>query len=265
MSMGTLLERLERATRFVEAAEVFCGDAVGHAPDRCCLLLHSEAGPPVVMADNDPAVPDEYRIKTGPSRLNWDQNPMMIELRARVAAIVADEIDVSMFSMFREHGYNGPDLYHCALPLIGEGGWFATAVYALGDPISRARERDLMMAVTQMSAWCTTRGIAAMPSFTDRRLSPREYEIAALTTSGRTNAEIADVLGISVSTVKVRLKQAFDRLGIDSREELARVMRRLAPLEGVPIGISSFKSVKITRADHTLPWVPEAWPPTSAA
>jgi DNA-binding NarL/FixJ family response regulator len=41
--------------------------------------------------------------------------------------------------------------------------------------------------------------------------------------SGR--AEIAEALAISINTVKARLKESFERLGVDNRTELANVLR----------------------------------------
>jgi DNA-binding NarL/FixJ family response regulator len=80
-----------------------------------------------------------------------------------------------------------------------------------------------------------------------RPLACRQHEIATLAASGRTNPEIADALGISINTVKLRLKQAFERLGVESRTELVTMFQRLAPLEGIPPGISRRGSVTITR------------------
>ena len=89
--------------------------------------------------------------------------------------------------------------------------------------------------------WCCARGIATIPEV--RPLAPRQHEVATLAAGGRTNPEIADELGISINTVKLRLKQAFERLGVDNRTELANVLRRLAPLDG-------FRQASSSRARH---------------
>lgn len=107
-----------------------------------------------------------------------------------------------------------------ALPVIGPRGWFATLVCVGAPP---AVERDLAMLAMYLSVWCTDRGIAAVPGGVS--LTPRQTEIAQLAALGQTNAEIAATLGISVNTVKARLKEVFERLAVSNRTELANVLR----------------------------------------
>jgi len=65
--------------------------------------------------------------------------------------------------------------------------------------------------------------------------------------TGKTNIEIAYELRLSLNTVKVRLKQAFDRLGVVNRTELANVLRAEAPPDDVPPGITRLGPVTLTR------------------
>lgn len=48
-------------------------------------------------------------------------------------------------------------------------------------------------------------------------LSPREADTLALLAAGKSNAEIAIVLGISLPTVKGHVSAIFDKLGVDNR------------------------------------------------
>jgi DNA-binding NarL/FixJ family response regulator len=52
-------------------------------------------------------------------------------------------------------------------------------------------------------------------------LSPREQEILDLVRQGLTNAEIAQTLFVSVSTVKVHMRHIFEKLGVRTRTEAA--------------------------------------------
>ena len=55
-------------------------------------------------------------------------------------------------------------------------------------------------------------------------LSRRELEVARLAAKGWTNTQIADQLFISVATVKRHLATVFEKLNINSRRELCKVL-----------------------------------------
>ena len=52
-------------------------------------------------------------------------------------------------------------------------------------------------------------------------LTAREREVVALVVEGRSNDEIGAALGITSKTVEAHLRRLFDRLGLQSRTELA--------------------------------------------
>lgn len=58
-----------------------------------------------------------------------------------------------------------------------------------------------------------------MPTLTrhPHTVTPRQREILRLIAEGRTSAEIAEELGLSVSTVKNYVERTFSRLGVYSR------------------------------------------------
>lgn len=55
-------------------------------------------------------------------------------------------------------------------------------------------------------------------------LTTRERQVAAAAARGTSNAEIAALLGRSVRTVEWHLQQAYMKLGVNDRAELADVV-----------------------------------------
>lgn len=58
-----------------------------------------------------------------------------------------------------------------------------------------------------------------MPSF--EPLTPRELEVLQWISSGKSNAEISMVLGISVCTVRVHIQSIFNKLPANNRTHAA--------------------------------------------
>lgn len=56
--------------------------------------------------------------------------------------------------------------------------------------------------------------------------SPYEFSIAMLAAKGRSNKEIAKLLGITVNTVKSHIKTIFEKLHISSRSEIDAFVNR---------------------------------------
>lgn len=110
-----------------------------------------------------------------------------------------------------------------SVPVLGHRGIVATLACLADEPVPRAAERQVAMLAMQVSVWWTTHAVD--DQWRLAALTPRQREIARLAASGCTNAHIADRLAISVNTVKLRLKQVFERLGVNNRTELANVLR----------------------------------------
>lgn len=64
------------------------------------------------------------------------------------------------------------------------------------------------------------RALAADPLGT---LSPRERELLEALGSGRTNAELAHQLGVSVNTVKFHLRNLFEKIGVRNRAQAVQL------------------------------------------
>jgi DNA-binding NarL/FixJ family response regulator len=70
---------------------------------------------------------------------------------------------------------------------------------------------------------------AQMGNTSDQRLTAREHEIARYVAEGLRNAEIAQRLAISESTVKTHLNNIFQKLHLRDRVELALHALRVGP------------------------------------
>jgi len=232
------------ANTFVDAATQLCM-ATAELGLGAAVELHRASGPTALIVDNYAAATDDLR-RWVLTEEHWRVNPMKIEMRRQLAVHGPDAFDLAAFySLARDHGFRGASQQPVGIPLLGPAGWFGTVCFSSHIAASAPVERQLAVLATELSVWCAARGISSLPEV--RPLACRQHEVATLAASGRTNPEIADALGISINTVKLRLKQAFERLGVENRTELANTLRRLAPLDGVPPGISRHDAVTITR------------------
>jgi DNA-binding CsgD family transcriptional regulator len=93
--------------------------------------------------------------------------------------------------------------------------------------LREAQERGAKMqlaAAAELSIMVTTAAQEKFPEPAPRKvLSPREQELVTLVAQGRTNAEIATLLHISVRTVTSHLDRIRDKTGYRRRADLTRL------------------------------------------
>jgi DNA-binding NarL/FixJ family response regulator len=89
---------------------------------------------------------------------------------------------------------------------------------AAGFVLKTAPIADLVSAIRTAAAGGLAFGVRPGPAAI---LTARERDVVALVTEGRSNDEIGALLGISSKTVEAHLRRLFDRLGLQSRTELA--------------------------------------------
>jgi len=86
----------------------------------------------------------------------------------------------------------------------------------------RAGRKWIDQSVLQRALELSDKGGARSPL---ARLTEREKAIVGLVAQGRRNREVASELGMSEGTVKVYLHRVYAKLGVDTRTELAILVR----------------------------------------
>ena len=84
---------------------------------------------------------------------------------------------------------------------------------------SAAYKRILELSNRYQSSWVTVHNELTGDRISDA-LTAIEFNVASLASKGCSNNEIADLLGITVNSVRAHLRNIFNKLGIDSRKEL---------------------------------------------
>jgi len=107
---------------------------------------------------------------------------------------------------------------------------FFVRAYAAGDDAPMALLRGARASVTRLSGDHGSRFLVHLSDppvllrAADSVLSPAQRETAKYAAAGATLSEIAQALGRKPETVRTHLREAYRRLGVSSRLELARVL-----------------------------------------
>jgi DNA-binding CsgD family transcriptional regulator len=217
-----LARRLGTAPNAVEIAKVVCSEIeAAFGVSRCVVTYFGPNGQPLMTVDNLHGVCDEQRL----AALAGDGDS---------AGVEPDEATASR--------------YQLVLPLVEPSGLLGSIGCGRDQSYSRELERALFALGTQVSVRLVHLGVtAAAARAATPKLTRRQHEVARLAAHGFTNSEIAADLGISPNTVKNRLKEVFERLGISGRIELVNALPRIAPDERVPLGVTRDGGLTITR------------------
>jgi DNA-binding NarL/FixJ family response regulator len=72
-------------------------------------------------------------------------------------------------------------------------------------------------------------GESPHPRLASAALTPREAEVLSWVAKGKTNRDIADILGMSPRTVNKHLEHVFEKLGVETRAAAAALASRVHP------------------------------------
>ena len=100
----------------------------------------------------------------------------------------------------------------------------ATLAFVSPEPGTKRTDQKLGLVADTSLADSLGLGIPR-PAKQKKKLTPREAEVHELVAQGLTNEEIAKLLYISLSTVKVHVKHIYEKLSVRSRLEAARALR----------------------------------------
>jgi DNA-binding CsgD family transcriptional regulator/tetratricopeptide (TPR) repeat protein len=166
------------------------------------------------------------------------------------------EVNVAVANLIRAHALSGVDPAASAELSLRSAETLANLDYRLEEGRARLRAgqslaaagdraaglKQLAMAA-ELFAGAGARGLHAQSAEAQRRLgqrvpvpragrrqelpfglSQREFEVARLVVEGRTNAQIADRLSLSLRTVETHLTRVFGKTGVPARGGLGRVL-----------------------------------------
>lgn len=166
------------------------------------------------LALSDPIHRASHRMVRG---FLWSDLPQIIRL---------DRADNQMLRLGAQIGLGEGVTVPMHVP--GEARGSCTFVSEIGT-----RLPDYSLFLAQMlggHAFDQLRWLQGGPLLRKPRLSRRQRQCAALAASGHSNLEIAIKLGITLQTVMAYLHEAFARIGVGSRTELAIALLRLGDL-----------------------------------
>jgi DNA-binding CsgD family transcriptional regulator len=106
-------------------------------------------------------------------------------------------------------------------------GRFRIRAFRLPDADDRPDRVGVLIGRQEPRALALARGTGASS------LSPQQREVALLVAEGKSNREIARALALRLNTASYHVKQVFTRLGVHHRDEVERVLLRLAHVGAV--------------------------------
>lgn len=105
-----------------------------------------------------------------------------------------------------------------------------------GSPMSPLIARRLLQRLKTVSAAPGIRPAVPVPASELPELTARESDTLRLISRGYTYKEVADMLGVSVSTIQTHIKNMYKKLSVNSRSEAVFEAQALGLLRDTPPG-----------------------------
>jgi DNA-binding CsgD family transcriptional regulator len=179
-----------------------------------------------VFWDGEPRGPVTSAVREGQQRYAH-QDPLVPRVGARKYSDYLSRREFHQLGLYaavaRPLGVE--DMFRLWLEPDGAGG----ARLEFDRPDSAFRERDrsaLNLLLPHLRQFRINAMRRRWPAIAGGQLTVREREVLALVEEGRTNAEIARLLWISRETVRKRLENVYNKLGVHSRTAAVAALRR---------------------------------------
>ncbi|HEY3557609.1 MAG TPA: response regulator transcription factor [Kribbella sp.] len=200
----------------------------------------------VLVADDHPVVRDGLRalfdqlpdvLLVGEAATGRDAIRGAVTLRPDVVIMDLGMPDVDGFAATAEIGKVAPEVAVLVLTMTDDDRTLSRAVRAgaKGYLLKGATKEEILRAVTAVAAGEAIFGptvahrllaqLGTPPRDPFPQLTPRERDVLELLATGRSNAVIADQLGLSLKTVNNLTSSVFTKLQVNGRTEAALLAR----------------------------------------
>jgi LuxR family transcriptional regulator/LuxR family quorum-sensing system transcriptional regulator CciR len=158
-----------------------------------------------------------YRIDPIPALALQQGQPF---LWSQTATLIDPDPDAARYLVLLARARLGDGL---AVPVYGPEGRNGYVGLGFAGPAPHLSRRTLieLHSAAQMGHLEYCRRVAAPAFHANRILSPREREVLDWVARGKTNAAIAQIMGLSVHTVGTHLRRIFAKLGVSDRTSAA--------------------------------------------
>ena len=161
---------------------------------------------------------------------------------ARVARMAREALDVGGHGVLVVDGrgriaWRSPQAQRWLAEFFGDGGEAQALNWLRHDGARLERDADGRVLVARRlgdvgfgeTMWLLTQrapGAAEATRLASAALTPRETEVLSWIAKGKTNRDVADILGMSPRTVNKHLEHVFEKLGVETRAAAAALASR---------------------------------------